>query len=135
MEDHADLPAELLQWQRAHIVPVEQHAAVAGVVEARDEREERGLARPRGPRDGDALAGLGHEVHVLQDGGVLVVLERYIIESHAAEEAAGRTGVGLRSHARIGIENFKNPFGTRERDLRVVDHGSHGGYLGGELLE
>ena len=135
LEDHADLLAERLQWQRAHIVPVEQDATVAGVVEARDEREERGLARPRGTSDGDALPGLSHKVHILKYRGVLVVLEGDVIKAHAAKETAGRTGVGLRSHARISIENLKDPFGTRERDLRVVDHGGHGGYLRGELLE
>ena len=58
-------------WRRvevAHVHAVEGDPALLHVVEARQQADDRGLARAGGAHEGHALAGLHREVDVLQDG-------------------------------------------------------------------
>jgi len=64
------------------IPPVEEDAAGRRIVKADDQVQKRRLARARGPRDSQGLAGRDLEGQVLEDGA-LVVGEADVLEDDA----------------------------------------------------
>ena len=54
--DDADLPAQRIEGSAAEVDAVDQDASLGGIVKAREQGEEGGLARAVAADDGDALA-------------------------------------------------------------------------------
>ena len=65
-------------------MPVHQHAALEGVVEARDEVDEAGLAGAAAADEGDGLARLGVDDDVLEHDVAGLVAEGDMLQVHAA---------------------------------------------------
>ena len=61
LEDQGDAAAQLLDLKGADVHPVEEDAAPPDLVEALQQLDDRGLARPRGSDDCDRLSRLGPE--------------------------------------------------------------------------
>ena len=83
---------EFLHVERTDIVTVDQHAARRGVVEARDQAEQSGLARAGFADDGHAFTGRDREVDAPQHRVSGGVVERDVLEAHRTP--ADGQGVG-----------------------------------------
>ena len=67
--DHADVGGEGSEGEIAQINAIEADTALLGVIEARDEVSEGGLAGAAGADEGGELAGLDGEIDILQGDG------------------------------------------------------------------
>ena len=72
LEDKADMPGArrgaAVLVQRRELDAIEPDRALARLVEAGEQRDQRGLAGAGGPDHGDGLAGRDLEADVVQDG-------------------------------------------------------------------
>ena len=68
LRHEADALPEIVEVGLAHVDPADAHGAVGHVEQPRDERDQRGLARPGRSDDRNGLAALGFEGDPLQDG-------------------------------------------------------------------
>ena len=80
----ADLRQQRILLDGADIDPVDQDLPCGGIVEARDQVDQRGFARAGRAQDGDRLARLGRQVDRVQHGGIAaaVVVEADVLEVH-----------------------------------------------------
>ncbi len=64
--------------------PLDQHCPPGGIVETRDQVDQRRLARARAAQDGDSLAGLGAEADIFEHRQIriAVVVEIHSVETH-----------------------------------------------------
>ena len=83
-----------------HLGVVHENLAACGVVESRDEMQERALAAAGFSHQGDARAGLEREIDALQDGDA--TLRRQIALLQADDAQHGRTGLARRIAASFG---------------------------------
>src|SRR5207237_634264 len=95
----------------AQIHTVEQNAAGRGVVEAREQADQRGLAGSRRPDHAEAGSRLDRERDVAQDGSVRPIGERDALEGPGAR--GGRGGPGRASVRHLGLAR------TRARGARA----------------
>ena len=89
----ADVAAQVGELQVAHVLAVDEHRAAAGVVEARHEVGERGLAAPRVADERDRLAGRDLEAHASQYRPVDVA-EPDVVEGDRARGACDLDSAG-----------------------------------------
>jgi len=121
----------------AHVLAVDADAPLAGVVEARHEVRERGLAAARVADQRDSAAGRDREGHAAQHRTVAVA-EPDAVEVDCAEGARGQVGAGLRcarralrragaaERTRVGllvhlerrVEDLVDPLPAGDRPLR-----------------
>ena len=88
MQHNADLPAQGGQIERAHIMPVHQDSAFVDIIEARDQVDQRGLARTGWPDQGDDLVGFYRQVDIIQrDPFFALVAEANIAEFNFSLQA------------------------------------------------
>ena len=80
LEDDANVPAQVVQIELSHVCPVHQHLPGLGVVESRDQAQERRLARPGRTENRDNLPRFGPEGDVLQYRIVGLVAEANTLE-------------------------------------------------------
>ncbi len=66
MQHDADLTAQAVKRDIAHIVAVNQYRALADIVEARDQVDDRRLAAARRAEQSDGHAGRGFEADIAQ---------------------------------------------------------------------
>ena len=81
LRDHAEARPQVLAIQLAYVEAVDEDRALGGVVEPRDQVDERRRAAAGGADDRHRLARLGDERNVAQHG----ILGARIAELHAAE--------------------------------------------------
>ncbi len=86
LHDDADVAAQALELQVAHVVAVDQHTAAADVVETRDKIGDGRLARSCRPNEGNALARPGVKVDVGQDVQPVAVGEGDVLKGHVAAD-------------------------------------------------
>ena len=85
LEGEPDVATEAVDREVAEVVAVEGDAPGGGVVEAGQERDQRGLAGAGGPDDRDHLAGRHVEVDVGEDGALAALVgERHPFEADVA---------------------------------------------------
>ena len=94
MQHNADLRAQRLQVDHAHVVPIDQHAPAGGVVKARDEIDQAGFAAAGGADQGDDLVGPGCEGQVVQRRAAVAVGKGDVLEAHLAHQRGQRLGLG-----------------------------------------
>src|SRR5690606_5304760 len=99
--DDADVVDDRVLPEGAHIRTGEAHRARRGLVQARCEIEDRRLARPRWPHEGDMAARFGDERYPVEGGtrvlGRIRVAEDDVLELHPSSGSgrlvdADRTG-------------------------------------------
>ena len=93
----------------AQIVPVDGDAPFGGIVEARQQVDDGGLARAGGAQQGDRLARLGLEADILQHRlAAAEVAEGDILEAHPALHRRQRDGTRLVGHIALGVQDLKD---------------------------
>ena len=92
LEDDAELAPHVGELQVAHVVAVDPDAALLGVVEARQQADERRLARARRPDDRHGASGGDPERDVLQHVGPAFVAEPDAVELDLAAGPLKRHG-------------------------------------------
>ena len=107
LRHHADLPAERLETQRAHVMAVEEDAPALWIVEARNEIHQRGLARAGRSHDGDDLPRFHVERDVGQRAGAAGVFEIHALDSDGAGRPADGYGVRCFLYHRFGFEDVE----------------------------
>ena len=80
---------ELVIVERAHVLALEEVAAARGNVEAAQDIHQGGLARARGPHEGDILALLDIKVDALEDGDVHLAQMVVLDDVLGADDAHG----------------------------------------------
>jgi hypothetical protein len=99
LEHHADVA---LPWRHVeHILAADDDRTVLGLVEARDEAQQRRLPATGRTEEGEELAGLDIEVDVLQH------MQRTVVEVHVAD--ADRLGGAVRKGRLVDIDSH-SPF-------------------------
>src|SRR5713101_9636877 len=136
----ADCAPELLQIPFAHVDAVDEDAARGDVVEARQELDYRGLARPGRADDSDLLTGIDPEAQIPQHRLATPVLEAHMVERNSAGAVRDTAGHGWardrgpRFHQRLdsfdrgerGLERrilARDVAQRREETLRIIDKG------------
>ena len=117
LEDDADAAAQLVRVPVAQIAPVEQHAALGRVVEAREQLDERRLAGAVLADEREALAPRHEEIDAAQRPAFGVgVAEADVLEAnallveHGAPGAAGDARAALAPAGATGIARYSNRF-------------------------
>ena len=110
---------QLVEAQVAHVDAADEHPAAGDVVEARDERGERGLARPDAADQRHRLARLDVEVDAAQHVDVGVGVAEVDVLEHAAWcRSRPRTGLGRVEDRRLGVEHLEDAPARRWRPPR-----------------
>src|SRR5204862_3240382 len=102
LQDVADLVAQRPEREGAYVHAVDPDAAPCGVVEARDEADERRLAAARRADEGDELARLDRQAHVPEHRLVFVVGEADVLELYAASKNGRAPSARQVSHLALG---------------------------------
>src|SRR5271167_4591685 len=84
LRHHADRGAERTLGDGADVLPVDQDAPGARLVEPEQEPRDRGLAGARRPDDGDRMAGGRVERDAAQDWPAGIIGELYVLEPDRA---------------------------------------------------
>src|SRR4029078_8904818 len=106
LKDESDLLATesgaLILVHGRHVRPVEDHLSGARGIESSEESEERGLAAPRGPHDGDERALWDREVHVAQHRQPVVTAAIFLGQVPSDEHEDGVTESESKCATRTG---------------------------------
>src|SRR5207253_3875679 len=98
--------------------PVDEDAPPLRVEEARDQADERRLARSRVADDRDDLSGRGVEVDVVEDGAALHVRELDSFELHATAERGSVSCTRRIRDVLLRVEDLGDAFPAREAPAR-----------------
>ena len=121
LEHDAQTPADVVRAEPAHVDPIEQDLAVLEVVEAAEQPRQGRLAGSGRSHDGELLARLDAETHVVEHRLGLVVAEAHVPELDAAFEAGGQGGrmLGL-GHVLVPVEELEDALGARHGAVEHV---------------
>ena len=139
LRHHTDGGPQGVEGEVADVVAVDAEHALGDVVEARDQRRERGLARTRRADEGDELTGLDRGADVVEDLGAGAVVdraaradlerpqrhlgarrvaERDVVDLDAADRVDQVDGPGPVDERVLEVEHLEDPV---ERDERRHD--------------
>ena len=126
--DDGHLLREGVEGHVAYVHAVQQHPALFHVVEAHKERDYGRLARARGPDQGDRIARRDVQVHAIQDGLVLHVVEADALEPHVAADGIDTRAAGPVNHVGLHVHQLEY--------ARAGGHGAlQGAVLHGEVQD
>ena len=108
------MAAQIGQLQVAHVLAVDEHAARAGVVEARDEVGERGLAAAGVADEGEGAAGRDLEADALQHRPVDVAEPDVVEGDGAGGGRARRRGSGRQPERPSGFASGRSVISSGE---------------------
>ncbi|MDT4839684.1 hypothetical protein FQZ97_734800 [compost metagenome] len=124
--DDRDLAAQRGLFRLGDVLPVDGDAAVAHVIQALDQLDERGLARSRMPDQPDALARRdAHRELVVQGRAVRAVAEGHVLEADLAGRNADFARAGTVVHAQGLFFQRDQFFHVVDRALQVADVHAH----------
>ena len=108
MQRRADLAAQRVFVDIAHVAAVDSDAAAGYVVEARNEVNQARLTGAGGAQEGYGLPRFGHEADAVEDRVVAVaaVAEADILEGDAPAGNEVRQRARLVAHFRLAVENL-----------------------------
>ncbi len=114
LEDHANRAAQSAQVEVAHVDAVDAHPAGICIIEARDEMDQRALARAGLAQHGHSLTRFGDEGNFLQRRPAAGrVLERNRLEGNLyACSHLGRERPRAARHLQRLLEHFHHPLGA-----------------------
>ena len=121
LRDDADLAPKGVERDVAHVGTVDGDAAGRCVVEARDERRERRLARAGVPDQRDRRPGGYVEVDAVQHRPAGRVLERELVEPDVAGTGGKRPGSGTIGDLLGLVDDLEDALAGRGRALRLAD--------------
>ena len=110
-----DLRAQRVEGEIAHVEPVDRDPALHGIVEPRNESDERRLSASRLADDRDRRAGPHLEVDTLEHGLVDCVCEVDTLEGDPALQRRGRRRRRAVGQLGLGVEHLRDPLGGCER--------------------
>ena len=84
LEHDADLPAQRVEGDVAHVDAVDRHSALGHVVEARQEQRDGRLARSARADERDGLARCDVQLEAVENGLALRVAEAHVVEVDVA---------------------------------------------------
>ena len=113
--------AERGQLDVSHIGSVHGHAPLGDVVEARHERGESRLARAGLADEGDRLAGRHVELHTVEHGSALEVLEAHVLEAKVAAARRQADRVGPVGDLFRLVHDLEDPLAGGRRALGLAD--------------
>ena len=141
LQHHAGARPHVAPAHGGNVHAVEGDATAIDVVEAHEEVDQGGLAGPRGPHDGDSLAGLDAQRQVADELDVGVVGEADAVHLDHSAVRGPRCLLGRRARIidvigalLLGVEKLEDPLGAGRAGL---DGGGHPAELPqglGELL-
>ncbi len=109
LQHHPHLGAQRLQLDITHINAINQHTTLGSVVEARQQVDQRRLARPGGTNQSKGLTRCDLEGDVAQQRRVVVVGERNVLKGHAAFECGQDDRCRLVSNVCGRIQDQEHP--------------------------
>ena len=119
LHHHAHLLPEGAKLYIPYVVAVDLDRSAHHVVEPGHQIDHGGFARAGGAHQGDGLAGLDGEGHVLQNRLGGVIIEGHMVELHLALHRGQGVGVWLVLYGRGSVHDLEYPL-----------HGGHGGEHG-----
>ena len=119
LEHDGELPAKVVEPVVPQVHPVQQDLALGRIVEAREEADERGLARTGRADDPQVCPGLDLEGDVVQDGTILGVGEGDVAEGDGATRARKVPGRRPLFDIRPLIEQGEGALGTGQMKLQA----------------
>ncbi|CAI7656743.1 unnamed protein product, partial [Penicillium discolor] len=123
LRHQTDAVPQRLDVGLADVYAADVHGPAGHVEQARDERDERGLARPGGADDRDGLPRLRGEADAGEDGGVGAgVRELHVIERDRARGRESGDAVHRAGHGGLRVQHFADALGGN-RGAR--DHHRH----------
>ena len=129
MAHQRDGSAQRGERHTADVGTVDQHAARAGVVEARDQVQHGRLARAGGADQGDGLAGGHDELGAIERRSAVRIGEPHRLETDFAAAHHQRQRTRRVLDLWLDIEHGEDPLGRRQPLLKVrgeVGEGLHG---------
>ena len=96
------------------VLPVQQDFPAVQVIEAAEQVDDGALAGAGGPDQGDALAGVHMEVHMLEDVDPFLVGEGHVPEVHLSGENRQVMGVRRVVHDDGLVHGLENPLQVRD---------------------
>ena len=124
LQHDADVAAVVGHGEAADVDAVDQDRAVAHVVEAADQVDQRALARAAGADQADHLAGPDRQVEAA-DHRAVAVAEADAGQLDRALQRADRHRLRRLGHARDAVEDLEDALGAGRRPLRRRDHAAH----------
>ena len=118
LQDHPDLCAKRFLSQLAHIAAIEKDPAGHRIIEARDEAQQRALARSGATHKCHAFAVRDRKVDVFQDETVMGIAEADVAELDIATRIGDRLGVRSVWHVVLAIEHLEATRCARGRALQ-----------------
>ena len=118
--------AQAADGQVAHIPAVDQHRALGGVVEARQQASDGRLPAPRPADQCDRLTGSQVQVEVLQDGTCFAVAEGDVAQLDLPARVDQVHGPGPIDDLGLGVEDLVDPIGGGGRALAQQEHEPEG---------
>src|SRR5207248_1608359 len=110
LQNETDLSAKRSLAVVPDVDPVDHDAPCVGVIEARDEPHDGGLATAGRADDAYHLAGCDAEVHVAKDEVLRIVAESHVLDGDLASCAAQNARVDAFWNRAVGIEDALDPF-------------------------
>lgn len=117
------ISAQLLRLHAADIHAVDEDAALAGIVKAGQQPDQRRFAAARGADQGHVRPGPDVQAHTLQDG-LIVVAEHDVLEDHAPAALGHGFRLLGRLDLRPGVEDLEDAL---SRDEAVLQGRGHAG--------
>ena len=108
LQHHGDIRAERLLGEIAGVAAIDQDAAGIGIVEARHQREQCGLACARATDQRDRLTRFYLETNASEDGMIRIVSEADVIEGDFSPSARHRLGVPFFSGTESSASRISN---------------------------
>jgi hypothetical protein len=119
LEDQRDDAPHVVEAKRAQVVAVEQHAAVLGVVEAREQARDGALARAGRADERQGLARRDVQVEPVEHRVVALVAEADGLEANvAAHRALQLLRVPRLPQLRLRLQHLRDPAARAERLLQ-----------------
>ena len=125
LEDEGDLRPQAAERRVANVDPVDHHSPALRVIEARDQVDQRALARSRRPDDGDDAVALHLEVHIVKDGLVGRIAEGEVFKLDRARPRRQRPRVRLLGHRRWRGQHLVQAPRRHDRVLVLLVDRSH----------
>jgi hypothetical protein len=135
LENEADVAAQVVERQLAQVDAVQPDVTPSRVVEARDEAEQRALARAGRAEHRHARSRLQLEAHVAEHRRAGRVLEADVVEAQPAREVSRRARRCWLAHLERRVEHLEDSPRADQALLQRVHDTGHARHLPGELLE